>query len=165
MKNIVDFLTENELSIAVLTAVITFYLGRYTSRLDDHRTGLKDINEKFYRVLISLYISTHHAYALYFVDLPLAVQDKIMRVLLENEKRVPPWIEVKILELDQCFSGYSIQIKRNEKISDGDKRYVEELFQSIYEYVEKQYQKNERKLYHTMRERIGYRFYEIKSRF
>ena len=148
----------------IVTAVITFFIGRYTSRLDDRRQGLKDIDETFYKPFISLYLNAHHANAFFFVDLPLEAQDKIVELLLENRKRVPPWVERKISEIDLCYSGYSVQIKEKEENSAEDKEYIEKIFQTIFEYAEKQYGQNERKLYHNLFERVGYKISEWKNR-
>jgi hypothetical protein len=163
MNKLIVFLTENELSITVVSTIITFFLGRYTCRCDDRRQGRKDIDETFYKPFISLYTNAHHAYAYYFVDLPLETQDEIMKILLENRKRVAPWIERIILDMDQCYSGCRKQMKEHEEISDEDKKYVEGIFGAIFEYAEKQYARNERKLYHSLPERIVYKISEWKN--
>lgn len=163
VNKLIDFLTKSELLITVISIIITFFLGRYTSRAADRRQGMKDIDESFYKPFISLYWNAHHAYAFYFVDLPIETQAEIMKMLLENRKRVAPWIERTIMDLDQCYSGYREQIKEQEEISDKDKKYVEKTFSVIFEYAEKQYAKNERKLYHTWLERVVYKISEWKS--
>lgn len=164
MEKLIDFLMKSELSIAMLTAVLTFFLGRYTSRCADRRQGMKDIDESFYKPFISLYTNAHHAYAFYFVDLPLEAQDEMVKMLLENRKRVAPWIESKILDFDQCYSGCRKQMEEHKEILDEEKIYVERIFSTIYEYAEKQYAKNERKLYHSIPERIVYKISEWKNR-
>jgi hypothetical protein len=164
MNKLVTFLTENELSITVVSVIITFFLGRYTSCCDDRRQGRKDIDETFYKPFISLYTNAHHAYAYYFVDLPLETQDEIMKILLENRKRVAPWMERTILDMDQCYSGCRKQIEEHEEILDEDKKYVERIFSTIFEYAEKQYARNERKLYHSLPERMIYKISEWKNR-
>lgn len=164
MKNLLQNEALITIMVSVITPVLTFFLGRYTSHCDDRRQGRKDIDEKFYKPFIGLYMNAHHAYALYFVDIPLEKQDEIIKLLLENRKRVPPWIERKIMDFDQCYSGYREQIKEHEKISDVDKIYIEKIFATIFEYAEKQYARNERILYHSLRERAIYKISEWKNR-
>lgn len=122
---------------------------------------MKDINETFYKPVISLYWNAHHACAYYFVDLPMEVQNKIIVLLLENQKRVPPWIEREIKNLDQCYSGYREEM---EQIIEEEKKFVEESFHKIFRYVENQYARNERILYHTVFERLSYRISEWKNK-
>lgn len=66
MKEFARIISENSLFIAALSGIITFFLGRYTSRLDDYRQGRKSLNEEFYKPFMSLYLNEHHAYALFF---------------------------------------------------------------------------------------------------
>jgi hypothetical protein len=103
-------------------------------------------------------------YARYFVDLPLETQDEIMKILLENRKRVAPWIERTIMDMDQCYSGYREQIKAHEELLGEEKIYVERIFSTIFVYAEKQYSRNERKLHHSLPERMIYMIREWKRR-
>lgn len=111
MEELFTFIKEGqvmiEIMLIVVTAIITFLFGRYTSYLDDRRTGMKDINNSFYKLFLSTYKNEHHAYALFFVD------------------------------LDQCFSGYSKDIENGREISDEEKKYVENGFHHIYNYYER----------------------------
>lgn len=96
-------------------------------------------------------------------------QDEIMKLLLANKKRVPPWIEEEIDKLDQCYSGYSASAftmpsdESGRLMKNEDKEFVEVVFQKIFTYIEEQYKSNERKLYHGWRERGSYRKYERKN--
>lgn len=144
--------------VAVVTAALTFSLTYGLNRLSDYRQGMKDIDESFYKPLISLFWNAHHANAYFFAELPMDVQDEIMKFLLANKKRVPPWIEQEIGNLDQCYSGY--RDGSIDQIDDADKQFVEDAFQKAFSYVEEQYQSNERRLYHSWMERRSYRKYE-----
>lgn len=151
-----EILTENALFIALVSAVMTFFLGRYTSRLDDLRKGRKEMIETFYKPLIQCYLDEHHAYALRFTDLSLEAQDRIVGLLLLNENRVSPSVRRKIWDLDQCYSGYKREIAAGGHLSEEDSIFVEDVFQKIYGYVEKQCIRYERKLYCSIPERIFY---------
>ncbi len=63
MTRVIDFFTNNEVLVILILSCITFLLGRYTSRLDDYRVGMKEINESFYKPFIGMYLNGHHAYA------------------------------------------------------------------------------------------------------
>lgn len=69
---------------------------------------------------------------------------------------VPPRLRLKIYELDQCFSGYSQDIEQGIEMVREEKDYVEQCFNAIYNYIESQYIKNERKLYCSAWKRVKY---------
>lgn len=85
----------------------------------------------------------------------------MVKLLLDNLYMVSPVIKSKIYDLDQCFSGYSQELIQNREMSDEDKMYVEQCFMCIYNYIKKQYVKNERKLYCSFIKRIGYKIQEL----
>lgn len=145
-----------EIILIEITACITFLTGRCTSHLDDYRTGMKEINNSFYKPFLSLYKNAHHAYALNFVDIDYDVQKEIIKLLLDNMEIVPPRLRLKIYELDQCFSGYSQDIEQGIEMVREEKDYVEQCFNAIYNYIESQYIKNERKLYCSAWKRMKY---------
>ena len=147
--------------VAIITAALTFSLTYGLNRLADYRQGMKDIDESFYKPMISLFWNAHHAKAYYFANLPMETQDEIMKLLLANKKRVPPWIEQEIGRLDQCYSGYRMS---EASVTDDDKEFVETAFQKIFIYAEEQYKSNERRLYHNCFERRKYRKYEEENR-
>ena len=122
---------------------------------------MKDINNSFYNLFLSTYKNEHHAYALFFVDLEYATQKELMKILLENSDRVSPAVKLRINDLDQCFSGYSKDIENGREISDEEKKYVENGFHHIYNYIERQYIKNERKLYCSIPKRIFYKIQDV----
>lgn len=165
MEKMLTFIGENriisEIAFIILTGIITFLFGRYTSYLDDRRAGRKDINESFYKPFLSLYKNEHHACALFFADLDFKVQKKLIKLLLDNTERVSPVIKMHIYDLDQYFSGYLKDFVTENDITDEDKEYVEKNFGCIYNYVEKQYIKNERKLYCSFEKRMLYKVQEI----
>jgi len=158
------FIENYDYVIAGVAPVLTFFLGRYTSHLDDRRSGMKDINENFYKPFMGTYLEAHHAYALYFVDLDMKYQISLVEILLHNMNRVSPRIKKKILDLDQCYSGYSEDLRNGIKISSEDKEFVEKQFAEIYSYIEKQYIKNERKLYCSLWKRFLYSIQEFLIR-
>lgn len=161
MDFIARLIKDNEMLIIVVSSFITFFLGRYTSHLEDRRNGMKDINETFYKPFLSLYANEHHAYALFFSDLSIDVQKKIVALLLDNCNRVSPYVKEKILTLDTCYSGYVEDIKAGKELLLGEKEYIEKYFNQINDYIEKQYQKNERKLYCSIFKRFLYAIQEI----
>ena len=69
---------------------------------------------------------------------------------------VPPRLRLKIYELDQCFSGYSQDIEQGIEMVREEKDYVEQCLNAIYNYIESQYIKNERKLYCSAWKRMKY---------
>lgn len=146
--------------VAVLTAILTFFFTYGLNRLADYRQGMKDIDEAFYRPLISLYWNAHHANAYFFAELPIETQDEIIKLLLANKKRVPPWIEQEIGRLDQCYSGYREQISQ---LTDSERNFVEDAFQKVFTFAEEQYKSNERRLYHSWWERRSYTKYEKEN--
>lgn len=166
MNSAIQSIFSREVLLVILTALVssgmTYFFTRRSNHVDDYRQGMKDIDEAFYKPFISLYWNAHHAYAYYFVDLPIETQDKIINLLLENQKRVPPWIERQIWDLDQCYSGYREDV---EQMLDEEKKFVEDLFWKIYRYVEKAYVSNERKLYHTAFDRLCYWISERSHQF
>lgn len=91
----------------------------------------------------------------------METQDGIMSLLLANQQRVAPWIEREIWNFDQCYSGYK---KDAEQVTEEDKKFIEDSFRKIFDYVETQYACNERKLYHTILERLRYRVSEWKHK-
>lgn len=142
MDFVLGFIKDNGLIIIVLSSFITFFFGRYTSHLDDRRSAMKEINDTFYKPFLSLYKNEHHAYALFFTDLSVEVQEKIVALLLENCNRVSPYTKEKILKLDTCYSGYIEDIKSNNELLSEEKEYIECCFNKIYNYIERQYFKN-----------------------
>ena len=50
MKALMHWVTENEAVLTMMTALLTFFLGRYTSYREDYREGRKEINDTFYNV-------------------------------------------------------------------------------------------------------------------
>ena len=156
MHSILKLISDNKLIIAVISSVLTFMFGRYTSYIGDRRIGMKDINESFYKPFLSMYLNEHHAYALYFVDFDYNVQRDIAKILLDNVNRVSPRMKRKIWNLDQCLLDYSKDFEDEVELSSEDKVYVERCFNEIYEYIQKQYIKNERKLYCAFSKRVKY---------
>ena len=161
MELIQSFISENEVMLVVISSIITFFVGRYTCHLDDRRNGMKDINETFYKPFLSTYMNEHHAYALFFTDLSIKGQKKMVKLLLDNSYRVAPIIKEKIVALDCCFSGYLEDIEEKKELLQEEKEYVERCFGDIYTYIEKQYRKNERRLYCSMFKRFLYKMQEI----
>lgn len=86
--------------VAIITAALTFSLTYGLNRLADYRQGMKDIDESFYKPMISLFWNAHHAKAYYFANLPMETQDEIMKLLLANKsvcrlglsRRLVDWI-------------------------------------------------------------------------
>lgn len=146
----------------LLIALLTFFLGRYTSYRTDCRAGMKELNEQFYRPFINLYQYTRHAYALYFVDFPLETQKELERLLLDHRIHMSLFLRYQIIEFDKIFSGIMKDIEANEMLAEEEKQYVEKRFNSIYNYVENEYKKNCRKLYCTWLQRVGYWLLERK---
>lgn len=145
-----------EIVLILITGFITFLLGRCTSHLDDYRAGMKEIDNSFYKPFLSLYKNAHHAYALNFVDIDYEVQEELIKLLLDNVEIVPAKLRLKIFELDQCFSGYSQDIEQGTEMLREEKDFVDRYFDDIYDYIEKQYIKNERKLYCSVWKRVDY---------
>ncbi len=102
------------------------------------------------------YKNAHHAYALNFVDIDYEVQEELIKLLLDNVEIVPAKLRLKIFELDQCFSGYSQDIEQGTEMLQEEKDFVDRYFDDIYDYIEKQYIKNERKLYCSVWKRVNY---------
>ncbi len=150
-----------EIILILITTFITFLVGRWTSHLDDRRIGMKEIDTQFYKPFLSLYKNTHHAYALNLVDIDFEVQEQLIKLLLDNVEIVSPRLRLKIFELDQCFSGYSQDIAQGIELSQEEKDFVEQYFGNIYNYIEKQYIKNERKLYCPGWKRVSYFLQDI----
>lgn len=153
-----------EIILILITALITFLIGRWTSHLDDRRTGMKEIDKLFYKPFLSLYKNAHHAYALNFVDIDFEVQEQLIKLLLDIVEIVSPRLRLKIFELDQCFSGYSQNIEQGIEMLQDEIDYVEQHFGEIYDYIEKQYIKNERKLYCSEWKRMRYFMQDIVIR-
>lgn len=150
-----------EIILIVITACMTFLFGRYTSHLEDRRRGIREIDNTFYKPFLSLYKNAHHAYALFFVDIDYSVQEEIMKLLLDNVEIVPPKLRLTIYNLDQCFSGYSQDIEQGVEILQEEKEHVEKYFLAIYHYIERQYIKNERKLYCSLGRRMCFMIQEF----
>lgn len=150
-----------EIILILITALITFLIGRWTSHLDDHRTGMKEIDKFFYKPFLSLYKNAHHAYAMNFVDIDFKVQEQLVKLLLDNVEIVSPRLRLRIFEQDQCFSGYSQNMEQGIEMLQDEIDYVEQHFGTIYSYIEKQYIKNERKLYCSGWNRMNYCIQEI----
>ena len=82
MKELMHWVTENEAVLTMMTALLTFFLGRYTSYREDYREGRKEINDTFYKPFLELYDNEHHSMAWYYTDLSLEMQNSIMEILL-----------------------------------------------------------------------------------
>ena len=158
MEQLVGNLSGTDCVVVILSSVLTFLLGRFTTYVDDRRKGMKEINDTFYKPFLSMYLNEHHAYALEFVDLPIEVQSEMVRLLLENADKLSPVIKQKIQELDMCYSGYVKILKKKKELLGEEKEDVEKIFSCIYQYIEKEYIRNERKLYCTF---IRYIWYNI----
>ncbi|WP_281844816.1 hypothetical protein [Sellimonas catena] len=137
MKALMHWVTENEAVLTMMTALLTFFLGRYTSYREDYREGRKEINDTFYKPFLELYDNEHHSMAWYYTDLSLEMQNSIMEILLTNRYKVHPRIKNKIYELDMYFSSRISPLSRDKELVDEEKEYVEKVFQSIYSYSNK----------------------------
>lgn len=142
-----EWLQRNEEIWALLVPIVTFLLGRYTSYREDCREGKKELNEKFYRPFLHLYDSKHHAIAMYFAEIPLKRQNKIVELLLQYKYAVSPEITRKINELDMYFSSQLVSEQESAELNSEDKEYVENVFGKIYSYIKKEYIRNNRILY------------------
>ena len=163
MKELMHWGTENEAVLTMMTALLTFFLGRYTSYREDYREGRKEINDTFYKPFLELYDNEHHSMAWYYTDLSLEMQNSIMEVLLTNRYKVHPRIKNKIYELDMYFSSRISPLSRNQELVDEEKEYVEKVFQSIYSYIEKEYVKNNRALYCSLAKRFYFWIIERRT--
>lgn len=144
--------------IAIIPTIISFFLGRYTNKLDNYREGMHRMNNEFYGPFLETFNNAHHAKAIYFSDMEPVVQERIMALLISNMNRVSPRIKQRILKLDQWYSDRE---EYYDELCEEDKIYVEKTISNIYEYVQKQYVKNERRLYCTKFERFGYFVLEL----
>lgn len=103
MKELMHWGTENEAVLTMMTALLTFFLGRYTSYREDYREGRKEINDTFYKPFLELYDNEHHSMAWYYTDLSLEMQNSIMEICSQTGTRFIPESKIK-------YEGISIYI-------------------------------------------------------
>lgn len=107
MKALMHWVTENEAVLTMMTALLTFFLGRYTSYREDYREGRKEINDTFYKPFLELYDNEHHSMAWYYTDLSLEMQNSIMEICSQTGTRFIPESKIKYMSWICIFQAGS----------------------------------------------------------